>query len=69
MFMYVKILGLGKSFFAHGMGESFFLSNQVTHSLDLDFFTDAAGKIEYGGYFQGAWFYHNWSLVDNFCFA
>ena len=30
----------------------------------MHFFTDAAGTIGYGGYFQGAWFCKQWEEVQ-----
>ena len=52
--VHVQDLRTWKIFLCTWNGRKNFLSSQVTHSLDLDFFTDAAGTIGYGGYFQGA---------------
>ena len=48
----------GVYFYNHGMVRKCFLKCQILYQLD--FFTDAAGKIGYGVYFQGAWFCHQW---------
>ena len=48
-------------------GVSLFWEPTETTSVDMDLFTDAAGSIGFGGYFQKQWFYGQWpaGLVDS----
>ena len=39
-------------------GKSFFLEDQLTSAPDFEIYTDAAGSVGYGSYFQGHWL--NW---------
>ena len=38
-----------------------FLDSEPTFASDLHLYTDASGKIGYGGYFQGQWFASAWN--------
>ena len=42
-------------------GKSFFLEDQLTSAPDFEIYTDAAGSVGYGGYFQGHWFNGVWT--------
>ena len=42
-------------------GHSFFLEDQLTAAPDFQLFTDAAGAVGYGAYFQGHWFCGAWT--------
>ena len=55
---------LWKSFIEIWNGKNFFLDKTETSSDNMHFFTDAAGTIGYGGYFQGAWFCKQWEEVQ-----
>ena len=39
---------------------SFFLQSTATPAQNLELYTDAAGSIGFGGYFQGKWFQDHW---------
>ena len=41
-------------------GKSFFLDKNTINAPDLEFYTDAAGTLGYGAYFQGSWFSAPW---------
>ena len=41
-------------------GRSVFLSRSVVEAHDLEFYTDAASTLGYGGIFRSAWFSHTW---------
>lgn len=43
-------------------GATFFYDDLVHSSDSLEFFTDAAPSIGFGGYFQGQWFASKWPL-------
>ena len=49
-----------KTFLSTWNGRSFFLDTAVTPSPDLELYTDAAGTVGFGGYFQGKWFQGKW---------
>ena len=42
-----------KAFLDRWNGPSFFLDSLVTSALDLQPYTDAAGTVGFGGYFNG----------------
>ena len=37
-----------------------FMDREVTLEADLEFYTDAAGSLGYGGCFGSAWFVGSW---------
>ena len=41
--------------------EILFLEDQLTSAPDFEIYTDAAGSVSYGGYFQGHWFNRVWN--------
>ena len=41
--------------------KSFVLEDQLTSAPDFEIYTDAAGSVGYGGYFQGHWFHGVWT--------
>ncbi|XP_053170466.1 uncharacterized protein LOC128354229 [Scomber japonicus] len=41
-------------------GISFFYDDQLTNSLDIQLFTDAAPSAGFGGFFNGRWFASSW---------
>ena len=45
-----------KIFLSKWNGRSFFLESTPTPAQNLELYTDAAGSIGFGGYFQGKWF-------------
>ena len=49
-------LDLWEKFLQGLNGKSFFLEDQLTSAQDLEIYTDAAGSVGYGGYYQGHWF-------------
>ena len=51
----------GKNFLQEWNGKSFFLEDQLTSAPDFEIYTDAAGSVSYGGYFQGHWFNRVWT--------
>ena len=57
---FFKDLEMWKTFLSTGNGRSFFLDTAVTPSPDLELYTDAAGTVGFGGYFQGKWFQGKW---------
>ena len=54
-------LDLWEKFLQGWNGKSFFLEDQLTSAPDLEIYTDAAGSVGYGGYFQGHWFNGVWT--------
>ena len=46
---------------SHWNGVSFFLDNHITKAHDMCLFTDAAGSVGFGGFFQNQWFNEVWS--------
>ena len=49
-----------KIFLSKWNGRSFFLEFTPTPAQNLELYTDAAGSIGFGGYFQGKWFQGRW---------
>ena len=41
--------------------EIFFFGRPAYFSPDFEIYTDAAGSVSYGGYFQGHWFNRVWT--------
>ena len=54
-------LDLWEKFLQGWNGKSFFLEDQLTSAPDFEIYTDAAGSVGYGGYFQGHWFNGVWT--------
>ena len=52
---------MGKIFAGMEWEIIFFLEDQLTSALDFEIYTDAAGSVSYGGYFQGHWFNRVWT--------
>ena len=53
---FFKDLAMWKIFLSKWNGRSFFLESTPTPAQNLELYTDAAGSIGFGGYFQGRWF-------------
>ena len=49
-----------KVFLSKWNGRSLFLESSTTPTPDLELYTDAAGSVGFGGYFQGKWFQGHW---------
>ena len=45
---------------SHWNGVSFFLDNHVTKAHDMCLYTDAAGSVGFGGFFENQWFNGVW---------
>ena len=54
-------LDLWEKFLQGWNGKSFILEDQLTSAPELEIYTDAAGSVGYGGYFQGHWFNGVWT--------
>ena len=52
---------------AHWNGKSFFLKPTWTPAPDLHLFTDAAGSVGHGAYFNGRWFNGLWTADQRRC--
>ena len=57
---FFKDLTMWKAFLVGWNGRSFFLDTAITPSPDLELYTDAAGPVGFGGYFNGKWFQGRW---------
>ena len=57
---FFKDLAMWKIFLSKWNGRSFFLESTPTPAQNLELYTDAAGSIGFGGYFQGRWFQGHW---------
>ena len=57
---FFKDLAMWKVFISNWNGRSFFLESPPTPAQHLELYTDAAGSIGFGGYFQGKWFQGRW---------
>ncbi|XP_068698004.1 uncharacterized protein [Montipora foliosa] len=57
---FFKDLAMWKVFISNWNGRSFFLESSPTPAQHLELYTDAAGSIGFGGYFQGKWFQGRW---------
>ena len=57
---FFKDLAMWKTFLSIWNGRSFFLESTATPTQNLELYTDAAGSIGFGGYFQGKWFQDHW---------
>ena len=49
-----------KIFLSKWNGRSFFLESTPTPAKNLELYTDAAGSLGFGEYFQGRWFQGHW---------
>ena len=56
-----KDLSMWLQFLQDFNGISMFLDKDFCSNVDLQLFTDAAGRIGYGAYFQGHWVQEKWS--------
>ena len=52
---------MGKIFAGMEWEIFFFLEDQLTSAPYFEIYTDAAGSVSYGGYFQGHWFNRVWT--------
>ena len=57
---FFKDLEMWKVFLLNWNGRSFFLESSHTPAQNLELYTDAAGSIGFGAYFQGRWFQGRW---------
>ena len=57
---FFKDLAMWETFLSKWNGRSFFLESTATPTQNLELYTDAAGSIGFGGYFQGKWFQDHW---------
>ena len=57
---FFKDLAMWKVFISNWNGRSSFLESAPTPAQHLELYTDAAGSIGFGGYFQGKWFQGRW---------
>lgn len=53
-------LTMWRHFLQNWNGVSLFIDVAELHANEMNLFTDASGKIGYGGFFQGEWFYGSW---------
>ena len=61
---FLKDLKMWKAFLADWNGHSLFLNTTVTNSSQMELYTDASGKIGYGGYFNRKWF-QGWLVTSH----
>ena len=57
---FFRDLDMWKVFLSKWNGRSLFLESTTTPTPDLELYTDAAGSVGFGGYFQGKWFQGHW---------
>ena len=57
---FLRDLDRWKTFLSKWNGRSLFLESSTTPTPDLELYTDAAGSVGFGGYFQGKWFQGHW---------
>lgn len=57
---FFRDLSMWRVFLTSWNGRSFFLDSFLTAAPDLELYTDAAGTVGFGGYFDGKWFQGRW---------
>ena len=57
---FFRDLSMWRVFLTSWNGRSFFLDSFLTAAPDLELYTDAAGTVGFGGYFNGKWFQGRW---------
>ena len=57
---FFRDLDMWKVFLSKWNGRFLFLESNATPTPDLELYTDAAGSVGFGGYFQGKWFQGHW---------
>ena len=57
---FFRDLDMWKVFLSKWNGRSLFLESTINPAPDLELYTDAAGSVGFGGYFQGKWFQGHW---------
>ena len=57
---FFRDLDMWTVFLSKWNGRSLFLESSATPTPDLELYTDAAGSVGFGGYFQGKWFQGHW---------